>query len=61
MSAVQVALGMVTVVEAEMERAVRAVTVAEGADPVGRCSPPTEGPGGSTAAQWHAGWRCRGC
>ena len=33
MSAIQVALGMVTVVEAEMERAVRAVTVAEGADP----------------------------
>ncbi|HEX2368527.1 MAG TPA: hydantoinase/oxoprolinase family protein, partial [Acidimicrobiia bacterium] len=32
-SAIQVALGMVTVVEAEMERAVRAVTVAEGADP----------------------------
>jgi N-methylhydantoinase A len=33
MGAVEVALGMVTVVEAEMERAVRAVTVAEGADP----------------------------
>ena len=33
MGPVEVALGMVTVVEAEMERAVRAVTVAEGADP----------------------------
>ena len=33
LSAIQVALGMITVVEAEMERAVRAVTVAEGADP----------------------------
>ena len=46
MDAIEVALGMVTVVEAEMERAVRAVTVAEGADPRGAALSAYGGAGG---------------
>ena len=46
MDAIEVALGMVTVVEAEMERAVRAVTVTEGADPRGAALSAYGGAGG---------------